>query len=132
MYPEGIFPGDVIHTEEVVDSLPGQKCAEPLGREATIVKPVDVPGGVISPALVWHGVTHDQQVAGRRGRIDLGRGPPGVLLDGSSSDGGGGGCRWKFSLACCDHSGITRKKCFPAEEVLSHLSEDVISTLYKN
>jgi hypothetical protein len=27
MYPEGVFTRDVIHPEEVIDSLPWQKCA---------------------------------------------------------------------------------------------------------
>ena len=107
----------------MIDALPGQKCAEPLWREATIVKPVDVPGGVISPALVRL-TPHYQQIASRRWRIDLGGGAPGVLLNGSS---GGGGCGWRQSSLSCDNRGIPRKKCVPAEEVLRHLSEDVIS-----
>ena len=70
----------------MIYALPGQKCAEPLWREATIVKPVDVPWGVISPALVWQ-ASHHQQVASCRWRIDLGGGAPVVLLYDSSGGG---------------------------------------------
>ena len=110
----------------MIDALPGQKCAEPLWREATIVKPVDVPWGVISSALVWQS-PHDQQVASRRWRINLRGGTPGILLNGSS----GGGCGWWQSSLACDNRGVPRKKCVPTEELLRHLSEDVISAFYQ-
>jgi hypothetical protein len=53
MYAESIFPGNVIHTEKVIDALPGKKCAEPLWCEATIIKPVNVPRRVVSLSFVW-------------------------------------------------------------------------------
>ncbi len=50
--PQRVLSRDVVHTQEVVHSLPGEEGAEPLWRQTTVIEPVDVPRAVISFAFV--------------------------------------------------------------------------------
>ena len=52
MYPESIFTRDVIHSEEMIDSLPWQKRAQPLWCETPVVKPVYVPHVLSVPLII--------------------------------------------------------------------------------
>ena len=78
MYPKGIFPRNIVHTEKVVHTLPWHKCAKPFWGEASIIEPVDVPGSIVSFALVRS--TYEEIAGSLLGSISLGGAASCVLI----------------------------------------------------
>jgi hypothetical protein len=120
VYSESIFSGDIVHTKEVVHSLPWKKCAEPLWCQAPIIKPVNIPWRIVSFTFVW---PQCQEIAGcRQGRsISLSGASPCVLLIPDL----------QLPFLPGNHRGITGEQSLPIEKVLSHPPENVISTFYR-